>query len=394
MAQTLIFAAKRTPIGRFLGGLSGKSAVELGAIAAKSAIAKASLDPSAIDEAIVGNVVSAGLGQSPARQVAIASGIPAAASALTVNMVCGSGLRAVMLADALIRSGEANIVLAGGIESMSRAPHLLEGARAGWKYGTKPLLDSLEQDGLRCPFEKWPMGSAADYTAKTAAISRSAMDQFALESHRRAVEARNSGVFDAEIAPVEVRERSSSLTIVHDENPRAEASIESLSKLSPAFDPTGVSTAGNSSSLADGAAMLVCCSSDRAGEAKARPLARVVSTAISGGEPRDLFFAPVKAIAEVLAKARLKLAQVDLFEINEAFASQMLACLKGLELSTERVNIHGGAIALGHPIGASGARILVTLLHALEQRRGRYGVASACLGGGNAVAVLIERIDS
>lgn len=390
MRGSLIHSAKRTPIGRYLGGLASLGAVELGARAAAAAVGAAGIDPARIDEAIIGNVIAAGLGQSPARQVAIRAGIPASASALTINMVCGSGLRAVMLADALIRAGEARAILAGGIESMSNAPHLVRGGRLGWKFGDQTLVDAMQNDGLTCPFEHWPMGKAAEYTARKARIDRAAVDAFALESHRRAVHTRDAGGFAAEIEPIERVTKGKTERIVHDENPRAEASAESLAGLAPAFEAEGIVTAGNSSSLADGAAMLVIGSADSDFKS-APPLARIRACATSGGEPRDLFFAPIRAIGAAVAEAGLRMSEIDLFEINEAFAAQMLACMNALELAPDRVNVNGGAIALGHPIGASGARILVTLLHAMKSRGARLGVAAACLGGGNAVAVVVER---
>ncbi len=389
----VILSACRTPIGRYLGGLAGRSAVELGEIAARASMARAGIEPSAIDEAILGNVLSAGLGQAPARQVALRAGIPASASALTINMVCGSGLRAVMLGAALIRAGEAGVVLAGGMESMSNAPHLLSGARGGWKLGDRPLVDSLLHDGLRCATEGWPMGMAAERTADQAGLSRLDLDAFALESHRRALAAQRSGAFEAEIVGVPLAGKPGSRTeLANDEGPRADASAEGLARLAPAFRPEGIVTAGNASTLSDGAAMLVIASAARAARLNATPIARIVASAIAGQEPRDLFLAPIGAIRAVLKAAGLALAEIDLFEINEAFAAQMLACVRALEIDPARVNVHGGAIALGHPIGASGARVLVTLLHALQLRGAKLGMAALCLGGGNAVAMIVERI--
>jgi len=391
----VILSACRTPIGRYLGGLSGLSAIDLGVRAASEALNRAGVSGSSVDEVIVGNVLPAGLGQAPARQVALGTGVPATSSALTVNMVCGSGLRAVMLASSLIRAGDAQVVLAGGMESMSNAPHLLRGGRGGWRLGDTPLVDSMLHDGLTCAIEHWPMGMAAERTAQICNLGREELDAFSLESHRRAIEAQNTGAFDREIVPLEIPGKKGSLTQIKvDETPRADASLAALAKLVPAFQAEGVVTAGNASSLSDGAAMAVVTSEEMAERLGTKPLARILATAISGLEPRDLFLAPVDAIRLVVKKAQLTLDQVALFEINEAFASQCLGCVKNLKLDPGRVNVHGGAIALGHPIGASGARVLVTLLHALALREQRYGVASLCLGGGNAVALLVERVDS
>jgi acetyl-CoA C-acetyltransferase len=392
-AQPLILSASRTPIGRYLGGLSGFSAVELGVIAAREAIARAQLDASEFDEAIVGNVLSAGLGQAPARQVALGAGLGPGSGALTVNMVCGSGLRAVMLASTAVRAGDADLVLAGGMESMSNAPHLLRGGRSGWKIGNRELIDSMLHDGLTCAVEGWPMGEAAERTAQVCGLTRADLDACALESQRRAVAAQAAGAFDAEIVPVPIAGKKEVTTLIRaDEGPRAETTAEALARLSPAFRPDGLVTAGNSSTLSDGAAMVVVASEAKASQLGARPLARIVATAIAGLEPRDVFLAPIGAVRAVLKKAGLAPDAIDLYEINEAFAAQLVGCVRGLEIDPARVNVHGGAIALGHPIGASGARVLVTLLHALERQGKRLGLAALCLGGGNAVAMIVERI--
>ncbi len=392
MNSSYLIATRRTPIGRYLGALAGYSAVELGAIAARAAIADCGIDPGDIDEAIIGNVLQAGLGQNPARQVAIAASIPPEKSALTVNMVCGSGLRAVMLADNLIRSGDAETILAGGIESMSSAPHLVRGCRSGWKFGDQTLIDSMLHDGLTCPFEKWPMGHAAEHTARSIGVGREELDRYSAESHASAVAAQERGVFEREIAPIRsISRKGIETTIDQDEPPRRDATVESLTRLVPAFETDGVVTAGNASSLADGAATLVVSSAAVVRKLDKPPLARIVASAISGGEPRELFFAPVRAIQKAIARANLKIQDIDLFEINEAFAAQMVACVRGLGLDRSRVNVNGGAIALGHPIGASGARILGSLALELERRNETFGVAAACLGGGNAVAVVVGR---
>jgi acetyl-CoA C-acetyltransferase len=389
----VLVAACRTPIGRFLGGLAGQSAISLGTIAGREALRRAGVEPALVDEAIIGNVLPAGLGQAPARQVALGAGLPESASALTVNMVCGSGLRAVMLAAQAISSGEARIVLAGGIESMSNAPHLLRGGRSGWKLGEAPLLDHMLVDGLICAIDSEPMGLAAEHTAAVASLSRSELDAYSLQSHQRAARAQESGAFTAEIVPVVVPGKKSSATIAADEGPRPDASLAALERLTPSFRPDGVITAGNSSQLSDGAAMVVVASNVSARDHGLVPLARIVASATSGRAPRDLFFAPIEAVRRAVDRAGLALSDIDLFEINEAFAAQVLADTRALEIEPERVNVHGGAIALGHPIGASGARVLVTLVHALARHGKRFGCAALCLGGGNAVAMVIERLE-
>lgn len=387
----VILSACRTPVGRYLGGLAGRSAVELGIVAAREALARSGVDAAEVDETIVGSVLPAGLGQAPSRQVALGARIPAASSALTINMVCGSGLRAVMLASAAIRAGDAEIVLAGGMESMSNAPHLLRGGRAGWKIGDATLVDSMLHDGLTCAIEGWPMGQAAERTAAQCGLARAELDQFAFESHRRALAAQAAGAFDGEIVPVSVEIKGKPQTIRADEGPRAETTLEALARLKPALLPEGIVTAGNASSLSDGAAMVVVASESRARRLGRPPLARIVASAVAGTEPRDLFLAPIGAVRAVLAKAGLASRDIDLYEINEAFAAQMLACVRALEIDPAKVNVHGGAIALGHPIGASGARVLVTLLHAMKRHEKRLGLAALCLGGGNAVAMIVEK---
>jgi acetyl-CoA C-acetyltransferase len=389
--RSVILGACRTPIGRLLGGISHIPAPELGAICAREAIGRARLDPAQFEEAIIGNVLGAGLGQAPARQVALKAGLPPTIAAVTVNKVCGSGLKAVMLADQAIRAGDSRLVLAGGIESMSRAPHLLNGSRTGVKFGDQSLVDSMIHDGLWCPFEKWHMGSAAEHIAKKYGITRADQDSLAAESHRRATEAIQAGKFDHEIVPVP-QGGSAGEMIRRDEGPRAEASVERLSKLKPAFDPAGTVTAGNASMISDGAAAVIVAAESLISSATTRPAARVLAAATAGVEPKELFLAPVPAIRRVLDKVKLRVSDIDLWEINEAFAAQMLACVRELGLDMSRVNVHGGAMALGHPIGASGTRVLVTLLHALDHYGKRLGLASLCLGGGNAVAVIVERI--
>jgi len=389
MSDAFILSACRTPIGKFRGALSSLPVTDLGAIAVREAVARAALAPSEADEVILGNVLSAGVGQAPARQAALRAGLPPTVAALTVNKVCGSGLKAVMLAAQGVRCGDVDLVVAGGMESMSQAPLVLP--REAPALGDRLLVDSMMHDGLVCAFSKQSMGEIADDLAKQAGISRDEQDRFALDSHRRALEAGQSGAFAAELVPVTLRRGAEELLVTRDEGPRSDTDLERLARLTPAFGAGGTVTAGNSSLISDGAAAVVVGSESMVTRSGRRPLARIVAAATSGAEPHDLFTAPVEAIRRVLAKAKRSLDDVDLFEINEAFAVQMLACLRELRLPPDRVNIHGGAIALGHPIGASGARVLVTLLHALERRGGRLGVAALCLGGGNAVAMLLQR---
>lgn len=391
MAEAVILSAARTPVGKLLGGLSRLSAVELATLAAREALRRAQLSPSQIEEVIFGQVLQAGQGQNPARQVALRAGLPSTVAAFTVNKVCGSGLKAVMLAAQAIRAGDAEICLAGGMESMSQAPFLLRGVRSGWRYGHQQAEDSLLRDGLCCAFENWHMGEAAEYIAATYSIRRAQQDAYALESHRRATAAWQNGWFHDEVVPVTVGERGRQLVIDRDEGCRPDTSLEALARLEPAFRPDGTVTAGNASMLSDGAAAVVVASQSAASKLHISPLAHIRAYATSGVEPKELFIAPVSAIRAVCSKAGVALRDIDLFEINEAFAAQMLACLQELELPMDKVNIQGGAIALGHPIGASGARVLTTLIYALQRRQLRRGIAALCLGGGNAVAMLIER---
>jgi acetyl-CoA C-acetyltransferase len=390
--DVFILSAVRTPIGKFLGELSELPAPRLGAVALAESLKRANVRPDQVDEAIFGNVVQAGVGQNPARQAALFAGLPDTIAAFTVNKVCGSGLKAAMLGAQAIKAGDAEIIAAGGMESMSRAPHLVEGVRTGIKYGDGKLVDALIRDGLWCPFENWPMGESAEYIAAKCSVNRGDQDRFAAQSHKRAAAAWESGAFAAEIVPVTVGTGAKARVVAKDEGIRPDSTPEGLAKLRPAFRSDGSVTAGNSSQLSDGAAAVVLASDRAAAKLGAKPLARVVSYATSGVAPKDIFIAPVPAIRMVLEKARLKLADIDLFELNEAFAAQMLACGQELGLDESKVNVNGGAIALGHPIGASGARVLTTLVHALARHNKRFGVASLCLGGGNAVAMVVERI--
>jgi acetyl-CoA C-acetyltransferase len=392
MSASYLLSGCRTPIGKFLGSLSKIPATELGSTVVGEAVRRAAIDPETVDEVILGNVLSAGLGQAPARQAALGAGLPPTVTALTINKVCGSGLEAVTLADRAIRAGDAQIVVAGGMENMSLAPHLLPGTREGWKLGNREAVDSMVHDGLWCAFENQHMGNSAEYIAEAHRATRKDQDQYAVESHRRAAAAQDAGKLVAEIAPVTIKSRRGEIIVDIDEGPRAETDIDSLAKLRPSFSSEGTVTPGNASQLSDGAAAVVV-----AGEAIAKkcdsPLkARIVASASSGVAPKDIFIAPVTAVQKVLERASLTSDQIDLFELNEAFAAQSVACMRGLELDDERVNVHGGAIALGHPIGASGARVLVTLLYALADRNLKRGLASLCLGGGNAVAMIVERV--
>ncbi len=392
METPYILYGTRTPIGRFQGGLSALSATDLGAHAVRAAVSALKLDPAAIDECVFGNVIGAGLGQNPARQAALKGGLPPSIPAFTVNKVCGSGLKAVSLAAQAVAVGEARLAIAGGMESMTNAPYLAPQMRAGSRLGNAQLLDAMIVDGLWCPFEDWHMGKAADHIARKHGITREMQDTYSIESHRRAARATADGVFTREISPVTIKGRKGDTVISADEGIRTDASPEGMAKMKPAFDPTGTVTAANASQISDGAAALVIASESGAKKAGIKPVARILSTATSGVPPKEIFDAPVGAIRTLVAKAGLKLDQIDLFEVNEAFAAQTLANGKELGLDPARVNVHGGAIALGHPIGCSGARILVTLLSALALRKARYGVAAACLGGGNAIAMAIERL--
>lgn len=390
--ESYILSAVRTPIGKFLGDLSELSAPKLGAVAVAEAIRRAGLNPAIVDEVILGNVVQAGVGQAPARQAALLAGLPPSVAAFTVNKVCGSGLKAAMLAAQAIRAGDANVVVAGGMESMSNAPFLLPGMRKGHKYGDATAVDSLVRDGLWCAIENWAMGDAAEHIADLCSVTRTDQDRFSAQSHQRAAAAWERGDFAAEVVPVTVGSGAKAKTVSRDEGIRPETTAEGLTKLRPAFKPTGSVTAGNASQLSDGAAAVVIASKAAVEKHGAKPLARIVAYHTSGVEPKDIFIAPVPAVHAVLEKAKLHLGDIDLFELNEAFAAQMLACGKQLGLDEAKVNVHGGAIALGHPIGGSGARILATLVHALHAKQRRYGLASLCLGGGNAVAMVVENL--
>jgi len=389
----VIVSAARTPIGKFLGALSSVSAPELGAVAIRAALERAGIEGGEVQEVIMGNVIQGGVGQAPARQALLKSGIPATVSAVTVNKVCGSGLKAVMLAAQAIKAGDAEVIVAGGMESMSNAPYYVYGMRNGVKLGDQTMVDGMIKDGLWCSSCDVHMGGHAEYTAKKADISRREQDEFAATSHRKAVEAQRTGKFAAEIAPVTVSGRKGDTIVDADEGPRADSTAESLAKLKPAFGKGSDAsvTAGNASSLNDGAAALVVTSQAYA-EANGLPvLGRVRAYATGAGNPQELFFAPITAVRNLMKKEGSSIGDYDLIEANEAFASQALADGAGLEWDWDRVNVNGGAIALGHPIGASGARVLTTLLYALKDRNLTTGLATLCLGGGDAVALSVTR---
>jgi acetyl-CoA C-acetyltransferase len=387
-----IVSAKRSPIGHFLGGLSKLRATEIGAQVAKAVIADAKIPAAAIDEVFVGHVLQAGCGQNPARQVALGAGIPDTISCTTVNKVCGSSLQAAMFADVAIRAGDAQVVLAGGIESMSQAPFLIRNMRSGNKFGNTELIDEMAYDGLTDVYSNLIMGIVAEETATRAGVTRANQDEFAVRSHKRAADAEKAGRFDAVRVPISVPKADA--PFARDETIRLDASLEKMAALRPAFDKNGTITPGNASTISDGAAMLLIAGEQACTKHGLKPLARIVSHATAGGPPKDLFFAPIAANKLACEKAGWDRKQVDLWEMNEAFAAQMCACLKGLEmpLDSDRVNVDGGAIALGHPIGASGARVLSQLVLALKHRNLKRGVASLCLGGGNAVAMAIELV--
>ena len=392
MSETVIIGATRTAIGKFQGSLSPFSAVDLGAFVVREVVRRAEIEPSQVDEIIMGNVVAAGLGQNPARQAGLKGGLPPQVAAMTINKVCGSGLKAVALATQAIQTHNAEIVVAGGMESMTNCPYLLPQLRQGLRLGHGKVLDAMIQDGLWDAFEDFHMGMTAELVAEKYQISRPRQDACALESHRRAVDAIKSGRFKEEIVPISIPQRKGEpITFATDESPRADSTLEALAKLRPVFKPDGTVTAGNAPGTNDGAAALVVTSAEKAKELGKEPLARIVGQAVSGVEPKWVMMAPVDAIRMLLKKVGWKLEDVDLFELNEAFAVQAVAVIQELGLDPERTNVNGGAVALGHPIGASGARILVTLLHEMARRNARRGVAALCLGGGNAVALAIER---
>jgi acetyl-CoA C-acetyltransferase len=392
--EVVIASAARTPIGRFMGGLSSVAAPDLGAHAIRAALERARVPAEAVEEVIMGCVVQAGIGQNPARQAAIKAGVPTSVGAVTINKVCGSGLKAVVLAAQAIKAGDAEVIVAGGMESMSNAPHLLPKAREGFRLGHAQLLDSVIRDGLWDVYNDVHMGETAELVAAKYGITREAQDEFALRSHKKAVAAQRAGKFEAEIAPLEIpQKKGAPVTLANDEGPRADTSLEALAKLRPAFRKEGGTvTAGNAPGLNDGAAALVVMSGERARASKIAPLARITGYATGGRDPQWVMLAPIDAVKKLLeATGRRAAGEYDLVELNEAFAAAAIAVSRELEIPPARLNVNGGAIALGHPIGASGARILTTLLYAMKDRGARTGLAALCLGGGNAVAMSVER---
>ena len=393
MRDAVIVSAVRTPTGKFQGGLKSFTAPQLGALVVAEAVKRAGVSPDAVDECIMGNVVSAGLGQNPARQAALNGGLSNRVGALTINKVCGSGLKAVMLAAQGIANGDIDIAVAGGMESMSNCPYLMPKAREGARMGNAPLVDSMVNDGLWCAFENYHMGNAGEVVAETYGISRDAQDAFAVSSHQKAAEAMRSGAFDAELLPVGIKQRDGSMKFVSaDESVRADTSAEALRALKPAFKKDGTVTAGNAPPVNDGASALVVMAADKARELNLAPLARIVGQATSGLAPKMVLMTPVEAVRRVLARTGWTMQDVDLVELNEAFSVQAIAVAQELGLDERRMNVNGGAVALGHAIGSSGGRVLTTLLYALKQRQLRRGIATLCLGGGNGVALAVEML--
>ena len=392
MHEPVIIAAVRTAIGKFQGALSSLSAVDLGACVVREAVSRARIDSALVDEVIMGNVISAGLGQNPARQAGLKGGLDPRVAAMTINKVCGSGLKAVGLAAQGIQTGDAEIVVAGGMESMTNAPYLLPQGRRGYRLGHGKVLDAMIQDGLWDAYEDFHMGMTGELVAEKYKVPRERQDAYALESHRRAVDATKACRFKDQIAPVPIpQKKGEPVYFSIDESPREDTSLETLARLKPVFKPDGTVTAGNAPGTNDGAAALVVTSADKARELGKEPLARIVGQAVSGVEPRWVMMAPVSAVRSLLQKVGWKLDDVDLVELNEAFAVQALAVSQELGLDPAKTNVNGGAVALGHPIGASGARILVTLLYEMRRRNVKRGIAALCLGGGNAIALAVER---
>lgn len=392
MRDVVIVSAVRTPVGKFQGAFAEMSAVQLGSIAVREAVRRASIDAGIVDECVMGCVLPAGLGQNPARQAALQGGLRDEVSALTVNMVCGSGLRAVALAAQSVMAGDAEVVVAGGMESMTNAPYLLPGARKGLRMGDSVVVDSMIKDGLWCACENWHMGMTGELVAEKHSFTREQQDAFALESHRRASAAWREGRFDAEVVPVEVPGKKGAVTVVkRDESVRDDASMEALAALKPAFKKDGTVTAGNAPGVNDAAAAVLVMSAEKAKELGLSPMVRIKAQATSGVAPRWVMLAPVIGVQRVLKKAGWDKDEVDLYELNEAFSVQALGVMKELGLDSSRVNVNGGAVAIGHPIGASGARVLVTLIQEMIRRDVKKGVAALCLGGGNSVALAVER---
>ena len=391
MRDAVIVSAVRTPTGKFLGALKDFKATELGAMVVREAVARAGVDPAVVDECIMGNVIQAGSGQNPARQAALNGGLPDSVAAMTINKVCGSGLKAVMLAAQGIATGDIDVAVAGGMESMSNAPYLLPRVREGLRMGNGEIVDTMITDGLWCAFENCHMGMSGEVVAETYHVARAEMDEYAAASHKKAAAATRQGWFKDEILPITIPQRKGSPIVVDTDEPiRPDTTTDALGALKPAFKKDGTVTAGNAPGVNDGAAALVVMSTDKARELRLTPMARIVGQATSGLAPRLVMMTPVEAVRKVAAKIGWKLGDVDLFEINEAFAVQLVAVMRELGIDPSRVNVHGGAVALGHPIGASGARVLTTLLYAMKRRQARRGIAALCLGGGNGVALAVE----
>lgn len=391
MAHSYIISAQRTPVGAFLGSLSGFSAPQLGAIAIKSALEKAGIAPDQVSEVIMGNVLTAGVGQAPARQAALGAGIPNSVPCLTINKVCGSGLKSVMLADQAIRCGDAEIVVAGGQESMTNAPYLLPKGRTGYRYGNGQVIDSMAFDGLTDAYALAPMGNFAEQCAIDCSIDRSMQDEYAIMSYTRAIAAQKSGAFADEITSVVIEDKKGNITITEDEEP-GKVKFDKIPSLKPVFTKDGTITAANASSIDDGAAAIIVASEDAVQKLQLKPIAKIIAQASFAQKPEDFNIAPISAIQSVLNKAGMSIDDIDLFEVNEAFAVTALAAKGTLGIPIEKMNVHGGAIAIGHPIGASGARVLTTLLHALKRHGKKYGLATLCIGGGEASAVIVEAI--
>ena len=391
MRDAVIVSAVRTPTGKFLGALKDFKATELGAMVVREAVARAGVDPAVVDECIMGNVIQAGSGQNPARQAALNGGLPDSVAAMTINKVCGSGLKAVMLAAQGIATGDIDVAVAGGMESMSNAPFLLPRIREGLRMGNGEIVDAMITDGLWCAFENCHMGMSGEVVAETYHVARTEMDEYAAASHENAAAATRQGWFKDEILPITIPQRKGSPIVVDTDEPiRPDTTTDALGALKPAFKKDGTVTAGNAPGVNDGAAALMVMSADKARELRLTPMARIVGQATSGLAPRLVMMTPVEAVRKVAAKIGWKLGDVDLFEINEAFAVQLVAVMRELGIDPSRVNVHGGAVALGHPIGASGARVLTTLLYAMKRRQARRGIAALCLGGGNGVALAVE----
>jgi len=390
MRDVVIISGVRTPVGNFNGALQELSALDLGSIVISEAVRRAGIEPADVDEVIMGNVLPSGSGQNPARQAMIRAGLPMPAGALTVNKVCGSGLKAVMLAAQAIACGDASVAVAGGMESMNNAPYYLEKARFGYRMGNSPLVDGMVHDGLLDIVNNYHMGYTAELVAQKFSVSREDMDQFALLSNRRALESISAGLFQEEIIPVLVRKKSGKAVVDTDEGPR-ETTLETLQALKPAFKNDGFVTAGNASKISDGAAALVLMEREKARALGIQPLARVGAQGAAGVPLEDVLVAPLQSIPKVLKKAGLTIGDIDLHEVNEAFASSTIAVMRELGIPLEKLNVHGGALAIGHPIGASGARVLVTLLYAMRRRNARRAMASLCLGGGEAVSLIVEQ---